>query len=110
MIETTLLLKSRLGARTARAFPRFVKESGIGQIHVDEAIHERALERFSLDEGLSLTDAATVEIISRLRIGTLATYDERSFTKYAKDIVGRGSWERLTAQEQREAEEIDRAR
>jgi len=28
-----------------------VKESGMGQMHVDEAIHERALERFFLDGG-----------------------------------------------------------
>lgn len=110
MLETTLLLSSRLGLRTARAFPQFVRESGIAQLFVDEEIHERALEYFSHEERLSLTDAATVEIMSRFKIGELATYDERSFTKFAKVIVGRGSWHRLTKPEMKEAEEMDKAR
>jgi len=58
---------------------------------------------------VSLTDAATVEMISRFKMG-LATYDERSFAKYVKNIVGRGFWQKLTAQEKKEAEEIDQAK
>ena len=48
-------------------------------------------------------------MISRFKMG-LATYDERSFAKYVKNIVGRGFWQKLTAQEKIEAEEIDQAK
>ncbi|MDG7013043.1 MAG: PIN domain-containing protein [Nitrososphaerota archaeon] len=105
-VETTLMLKSRLGWAAARAFPGSVKEMGARELVVDEETHRKALGMFA--EGkreLSVTDAASVLLMYALGIGAFATFDSRSFGGGAQEVVGDGYSEELS---DREKEEVDR--
>lgn len=102
VLETTLLLASRISANLARKFVDFVAKSGIVEIVVDEPLYLKALERFRRDVRLSLTDAVTLEALGSLEIRWLATFDTKSFSS-VKNVVGKGSWVALSDREKREA-------
>lgn len=102
-VETTLMLKSRLGWAAARAFPNSAKEMGLRELVVDEVTHGRALTMFA--EGkreLSVTDAASVLLMDALGIGTFATFDRRSFGRIAQEVVGEGYSKALSEAEREE--------
>ncbi len=98
-LETTLLLRSKMGPALPRTFLEFVEESGIVEALVDEETNRQAKEIFNADAALSLTDSASVAFLRSLRIRWLGTYDERSFRRYSRDIVGPSYWETLGEEE-----------
>jgi predicted nucleic acid-binding protein len=100
-LETTLLLNSKMGAGLSRAFLEFVDESGITELVVDDSLHRQARALFRDDNKLSLTDSASVALMRSLGIEWLATFDERSFRKYSKSIVGPAYWESLDEEERK---------
>jgi uncharacterized protein len=108
-VETTLLLKSRLGWDLARAFPASTKKMGMKELVVDEGTHARAIEIFQRPgEELSLTDASTLVLMDELGIGTLATFDGRSFRRHHTDAVGPGYWSGLSDRERQEVEKLEK--
>ena len=103
-LETTLLLKSRLGWAAARAFPGLVKEMGLRELAVDEETHRKAVTMFVGGEReLSLTDAASVVLMDSLGIKTFATFDRRSFGRLEQGVVGEGYSRALSGEERKEA-------
>jgi predicted nucleic acid-binding protein len=102
-LESTLLINARLGPTVARALPKFVQESGVSEIVIEEDLHKKSLALFLSDDRLSLTDAATTVLVDVLNVGTLATFDVRSFSKRAAMIKGAGYWEALSEEEKRRA-------
>ena len=109
-VETTLMLKSRLGWAAARAFPNPVKEMGLKELVVDEETHGRALAMFA--EGrreLGLTDATSVLFMDALGIGAFATFDRRRFGRLAQDVVGEGYSKSLSDEERDEVARFSKA-
>jgi predicted nucleic acid-binding protein len=102
VLETTLLLQSKLGPGIAREFVRFVGASGVSELVVDEDTHAQSKRLFLDDKGLSLTDASTMVLMKAVDARNVATFDVRSFSKYRESVVGPGYWESL-GQKEREA-------
>lgn len=103
VLESTLLLGGRISRTTARSLPRFIKDSGIQSVCIDEEVEARATSLFVEDERISLTDSTTLVLVRELRIPNLATYDSRSFVGHSLNLVGQGYWRGLEEKEQREA-------
>jgi len=107
-VETTLLLKSRLGPGPARLFPGHARRMGLKELVVDEESHRKALEIFEKgSRDLSLTDAATHILVDSLEIGTLASFDRRSFGPIKGTIVGAGYASSLTDAESDRLAELE---
>ncbi|WXG41514.1 MAG: PIN domain-containing protein [Candidatus Freyarchaeum deiterrae] len=88
--ETATLLRYRVGVNAALAFLDSVSKSGVRIIFVDEELYEGAVNIFSKyrERELSLTDASIIAVMMKLKIGMLATYDERSFGGIVESVVG----------------------
>jgi|GEM_PF-199550 len=102
VLETTLLLRARLGAETVKALVGFLNKSGIAVLVVDEPIFERAVKLLTkMPERLSLCDAASLVLIDELGIETLASFNLRSFADLVANIVGREYYASLGSEEKR---------
>jgi len=89
VLETTLLLKSRLSAEAAKAMVDFLDRSGISTLIVDEPILRKSLKLLvKIPERLSLCDAASIVLIEDLGIGVLASFDLKSFSGLVANIIG----------------------
>jgi len=100
VLETTLLLKARIGVDAVKAILGFLEESGITVIVIDEVTFRKSLKILLKNpEILSLCDAATLSLIEELNIETLATFDLRSFSSYTVNIVGKGYFSTLNKEE-----------
>ena len=99
VLETTLLLRSKMCTALPRTFLGFVEESGMAEVFVDEETNRQAKEIFRADPALSLTDSASVVFLRSLQIRWLGTFDERRFRRYSRDIVGPSYWETLGDEE-----------
>ena len=107
VLETTLLLKSRLGAEAVKAMIDFLNRSGISILVVDEPIFRKALELLiEMPERLSLCDAASVVLIKELNIRTLASFDLRSFSGLVANIIGKGYYASLSDEEKKRVEQL----
>ena len=108
ILETTLLLKSRLGAEVVKAMIDFLNKSGISILIVDEPIFRKALELLiEMPERLSLCDAASVVLIRELNIGVLASFDLRSFSGLVANIIGKGYYyTSLSDEEKKRVEQL----
>lgn len=106
VLESTLLLRSKLGSSVAREFLRFAGASGITELIVDQGVNDEAKRLFSEDEALSLTDAATIALMRTIDAGNIGTYDKRSFSGYFESIVGPGYWESLETEERKRLVDI----
>jgi len=108
VLETTLLLKSRLGAEVVKAMIDFLNESGISILVVDEPIFRKALKLLiEMPERLSLCDAASVMLIRELNIGVLASFDLRSFSGLVANIIGgKGYHTSLSDEEKKRVEQL----
>jgi predicted nucleic acid-binding protein len=100
-LETTLLLQSKMGPRLSREFIKFLRESGIAELVVDEGTHERAKELFGNELALSLADSTTVGLLEALKIERLGTFDQRSFRKYSEKVLGPAYWDTIDVQERK---------
>ncbi|MHA1593272.1 MAG: type II toxin-antitoxin system VapC family toxin [Candidatus Baldrarchaeia archaeon] len=102
VLETTLLLKARIGSKTVEDFLRFLERSGIATVVVDEETYRRTVELMKKHpEKLSLCDAATLVIMKDWKVKNLATFDLRSFGNLAVAIVGKGYFNSLSEKEKR---------
>jgi predicted nucleic acid-binding protein len=109
-LETTLLLESRLGWEPARRFPGYARRMGLKELVVDEESHGKAVAMFEgAGRDLSLTDASTLLLLDSLGIGTLATFDRRSFSKIGGMIVGAGYVDTLAEDEKVEMMKLQTA-
>jgi len=96
VLESALLLKGRGGPAMARAMIRLLKRGGISVLLLDDEVYAAALELFDeRAETLSLCDAASLALMKRLDIRSLASYDERSFRGMAKQVIGGGYFQSL---------------
>ena len=99
-VETTILLRSRLGDGPARSLPGSVKEMGMRELVVDEETHAKATAMFATGDGdLSLTDSASLLLMSSLGIGNFATFERRSFGRMSQEVVGPGYSAGLSGEE-----------
>ncbi len=102
VLETTLLLRARLGSDSVKAFTRFLKKSGITTIVMDEPTYRKALGLLVRMPGrLSLCDATTVVLMEDLGIGALASFDLKSFSGLVPNIVGKGYFASLSEGERK---------
>ena len=100
ILETTLLLKARIGPEVVKSFLDFLEESGITTIIVDKDVFEKTLKLVKKrPENLSICDAATLTIIEDWNINNLATFNLRSFKNLTENIVGKGYFNTLTNRE-----------
>jgi len=100
VLETTLLLRSRLGPEAVKAVVDFLEKSGIAILIVDEPIFRRALKLLvEMPERLSLCDAAIVVLMEELGIRLLASFDLRSFSGLVPNIIGKGYFASLSDEE-----------
>jgi len=107
ILETTLLLRSRLGAEAVKAMIDFLNKSGISILVVDEPIFRKALELLiEMPERLSLCDAASVVLIREFNIGVLASFDLRSFSGLVANIIGKGYYASLSDEEKKRVEQL----
>jgi len=107
VLETTLLLRSRLGVEAVRAMIDFLNRSGISILVIDEPIFKKALELLiRMPERLSLCDAASIVLIKELNIGTLASFNLRSFSGLAANIIGKGYYASLSDKEKRRIKQL----
>ena len=107
VLETTLLLKSRLGAEAVKAMIDFLNRSGISILVVDEPISRKALELLiEMPERLSLCDAASIVFIEELNIRTLASFDLRSFSGLVANIIGKGYYASLSDEEKKRIKQL----
>jgi predicted nucleic acid-binding protein len=102
VLETILLLQSKLGPGIAREFVRFIGASGISELVVDKDTNAQSEKLFLEDKALSPTDASTMVLMGIVNARSVAAYDVRSFGKYHESIVGPGYWESL-GQKERQA-------
>jgi len=110
ILETTLLLKSRLGAEAVKAMIDFLNRSGISILVIDESIFRKALELLiEMPERLSLCDAASVVLIKELNIRTLASFDLRSFSGLVANIIGKGYYASLSDEEKKRIKQLSLA-
>jgi predicted nucleic acid-binding protein len=87
-LETTLLLCSKLGPGLSRVYLNFVEKSGVSEIFVDDEVSREAKKPFHADAGLSLTDSVSIVLARAFGIKYLGMFDQRSFRKYATDVMG----------------------
>lgn len=109
ILETTLLLKSRLSAEAVKAMVDFLDRSGISTLIVDEPILRRALKLLvKMPERLSLCDAASIVLIEDLGIGVLASFDLKSFSGLVANIIGKGYYASLSDEEKKRIKQLSR--
>ena len=97
VLETTLLLRSRLGVEAVKAMINFLKGSGIAVLIVDEPIFKEAFKLLvEKPEQLSLCDAASIILMKKLDIKVLASFDLRSFRGLVPNIIGKGYYVSLS--------------
>jgi len=107
VLETTLLLKSRLGAEAVKAVIDFLNKSGISILVIDELIFKKALELLiEMPERLSLCDAVSIVLIKELNIRTLASFDLRSFSGLVANIIGKGYYASLSDEEKKRVKQL----
>ena len=109
VLETTLLLKSRLSAEAAKAMVDFLDRSGISTLIVDEPILRKSLKLLvKIPERLSLCDAASIVLIEDLGIGVLASFDLKSFSGLVANIIGKGYYASLSDEEKKRIKQLSR--
>jgi len=107
ILETTLLLKSRLGVEAVEAMIDFLNRSGILILIVDEPIFRKALKLLiEMPKRLSLCDAAIIVIIEELDIRTLASFNLRSFSGLVANIIGKGYYASLSDKEKERIKQL----
>jgi len=107
ILETTLLLKSRLGVEAVEAMIDFLNRSGILILVVDEPIFRKALKLLiEMPKRLSLCDAAIIVIIEELDIRTLASFNLRSFSGLVANIIGKGYYASLSDKEKERIKQL----
>lgn len=107
ILETTLLLKSRLGIEAVEAMIDFLNRSGILILVVDEPIFRKALKLLiEMPKRLSLCDAAIIVIIEELDIRTLASFNLRSFSGLVANIIGKGYYASLSDKEKERIKQL----
>jgi predicted nucleic acid-binding protein len=96
----------------ARALVRLLNRGGISVMLLDEEVYAAALELFEQRaETLSLRDAASLQLMKKLGIQRLASYDEkRSFSGAPAEVVGKGYFESLDETRKKLIRALDRAR
>ena len=100
ILETTLLLKTRIGPKVVKSFLDFLEESGITTIIVDKETFEKTLKLVKKHpKSLSICDAPTLTILEDWNINNLATFNLRSFKNLTENIVGKGYFNALTNRE-----------
>ena len=100
ILETTLLLKTKIGPKVVKSFLDFLEESGITTITIDKETFEKTLKLVKKHpRSLSICDAATLTIIEDWNINNLATFNLRSFKNLAENIIGKGYFNTLTNHE-----------
>jgi len=100
ILETTLLLKTRIGPKVVKSFLDFLEESGITTIIVDKETFEKTLKLVKKHpKSLSICDAATLTILEDWNINNLATFNLKSFKNLAENIIGKGYFNTLTNNE-----------
>ena len=110
VLETTLLLKSRLSAEAAKAMVDFLDRSGISTLIVDEPILRKSLKLLvKIPERLSLCDAASIVLIEDLGIGVLASFDLKSFSGLVANIIGKGYYASLSDEEKKRVKQLSRS-
>lgn len=109
VLETTLLLRSRLGVEAVKAIVNFLDKSGIVILIVDEFIFKEAIKLFiKMPERLSLCDATSLVLMRKLGINTLASFDLRSFRGLVHNIVGKGYYISLSDVEKKRIKSLIR--
>lgn len=109
VLETTLLLKSRLSAEAVKAMVDFLDRSGISTLIVDEPILRKSLKLLvKMPERLSLCDAASIVLIEDLGIGVLASFDLKSFSGLVANIIGKGYYASLSDEEKKRVKQLSR--
>ena len=110
ILETTLLLKSRLSAEAVKAMVDFLDRSGISTLIVDEPILRKSLKLLvKMPERLSLCDAASIVLIEDLGIGVLASFDLKSFSGLVANIIGKGYYASLSDEEKKRVKQLSRS-
>ena len=100
ILETTLLLKTKIGPEAVKNFLNFLEQSGITTITIDEETFQKTLKLVKKHpRSLSICDAATLTIIEDWNINNLATFNLRSFKNLAENIIGKGYFNTLTNNE-----------
>jgi len=100
ILETTLLLKTKIGPEAVKNFLNFLEQSGITTITIDEETFQKTLKLVKKHpRSLSISDAATLTIIKDWNINNLATFNLRSFKNLTKNIIGKGYFNTLTNNE-----------
>jgi len=109
ILETTLLLKSRLSAEAVKAMVDFIDRCGISTLIVDESILRKSLKLLvKMPERLSLCDAASIVLIEDLGIGVLASFDLKSFSGLVANIIGKGYYASLSDEEKKRVKQLSR--
>ena len=109
ILETTLLLKSRLSVEAVKAMVDFLDRSGISTLIVDEPILRKSLKLLvKMPERLSLCDAASIVLIEDLGIGVLASFDLKSFSGLVANIIGKGYYVSLSDEEKKRVKQLSR--
>lgn len=102
ILETTLLLRARIGAEAVKAMLDFLDRSGITIIVVDEPTFRKALDLLAeRPERLSLCDAASLVLMEELGIRMLASFDLRSFSGLVANMIGKGYYASLSDEERK---------
>jgi len=110
ILETTLLLKSRLSAEVVKAMVDFLDRSGISTLIVDEPILRKSLKLLvKIPKRLSLCDAASIVLIEDLGIGVLASFDLESFSGLVANIIGKGYYASLSDEEKKRVKQLSRS-
>ena len=89
--ETLNILKYKLLPETSRAFlEAFIDNGVIKVIYPGDELELMALDTFQKNisrKGFSYTDAVTVVVIRKLKIGYLLSYDVRSFSGLVNNVI-----------------------
>jgi len=108
--ETLNILKYRLSPETSKAFlDAFINNEVVKVIYPNEELELIALDIFRENisrKGFSYTDAVTVAVVRRLKIGYLLSYDVRSFSGFVDSIIGMNYWSSLPKHEQHRILEV----
>lgn len=108
--ETLTLLKARASPERARAFLRSLRSRAvIDVIRLDDEGWHAALnlfEAYLAREGLSFTDAASLQIVREYAVDHIASFDTRSFRGLAKSLIGPGYWDSLPKTERNKVKRI----
>jgi predicted nucleic acid-binding protein len=81
--ETATVLSNRKGQLLACEFLRYIRESKIPLIHIDEKLQLEAIRLFEAQEkrGMSVVDCANVAVMKRFGISAILSFDEFYFKK-----------------------------